>query len=203
LPRRTARTSLVEVERIAKTAGQNADPIVDSLRNASESAERAAKTIESTADTASRNVEPIVQSLRNAASSAEAAAKRAEQLMGTSQRQNYDVAELEEMVIHTLAFDLANRLPEGMMILPGQAQPSGAMRSVSVTFEDLAPGPDRVFVLDARWTLTAPGADELTRHERITVPLESTESPAIVAAMSRALATLAGRIVAAIQETAR
>lgn len=105
---------------------------------------------------------------------------------------------LEEMVIHTLAFDLANRLPEGLMILPGQARPSGAMRSVSVTFEDLAPGPDGMFVLDARWTVTSPGAAELTRHERITVPLESTESPAVVAAMSRALATLADRIVAGL-----
>ena len=37
-------------------------------------------------------------------------------------------APLEEMVIHTLAFDLANRLPEGMVVLPGQAKPA-AMRS--------------------------------------------------------------------------
>ena len=35
-------------------------------------------------------------------------------------------------------------------------------------------------------------------YERITIPLESTESPAIVAAMSRALATLADRIVGAM-----
>jgi uncharacterized lipoprotein YmbA len=105
---------------------------------------------------------------------------------------------LEEMVIHTLAFDLANRLPEGMVILPGQAKPSGAMRSLYVTFEDLAPGPDRVFVLDARWSLTAPGKTELTHHEQITIPMESAESPAVVAAMSQALATLADRIVAGI-----
>lgn len=100
---------------------------------------------------------------------------------------------LEEMVIHTLAFDLANRLPEGMVILPGQPRPAGA-RSLSVTFEDLAPGPDGVFVLDARWTL----ASGTTQHERITVPLESSESPAVVAGMSRALALLADRIVAGL-----
>lgn len=104
---------------------------------------------------------------------------------------------LEEMVIHTLAFDLANRLPEGLMVLPGQPRPSAA-RTLAVTFEDLAPGPDNVFVLDARWTLAAPGAAEVTRHERITVPLESAQSPAIVAAMSRALAQLADRIAAGI-----
>jgi uncharacterized protein len=99
---------------------------------------------------------------------------------------------IEEMVVHTLAFDLANRLPEGMIVLPGQPRPTGT-RSLSVTFEDLAPGPNNVFVLDARWTLA-----DVTHHERIEVPLASTESTALVAAMSRALATLADRIVAGI-----
>lgn len=100
---------------------------------------------------------------------------------------------LEDMVMHTLAFNLANRLPEGTVVLPGQARPAGSMRSLTVVFEDLAPGPDRVFVLDARWTL-----GELTRHERITVETASLESADIAAAMSRALATLADRIVAAL-----
>jgi uncharacterized protein len=104
---------------------------------------------------------------------------------------------LEEMVLHTLAFDLANRVPEGLIVLPGQPRPSGA-RSLAVTFEDLAPGPDGVFVLDARWTLAAPGTTDVTHHERITVPLASTESPAVVAGMSQALALLADRIVAGL-----
>lgn len=98
---------------------------------------------------------------------------------------------LEEMVLHTLAFDLANRLPDGLIVLPGQPRPSGA-RSLAVTFEDLAAGTDNVFVLDARWTL----GDGAPHHERITVPLESAESPAVVAGMSRALAMLADRIAA-------
>lgn len=99
---------------------------------------------------------------------------------------------LEEMVIHTLAFDMANRLPPGSVVLPGQAKPT-AMRAVYVTFEDLAPGPDNVFVLDARWTM-----DARSGHERITVPMASNETPQIVAAMSSALATLAERIIAAV-----
>lgn len=103
---------------------------------------------------------------------------------------------LEDMVLHTLAFDLASRLPQGMVILPGQAKP-GAMRSLFVTFEDLAPGPDNVFVLDAHWTLTTTGAPERTGHERITIPMASNESPRIVEAMSTALATLADRIAPA------
>ncbi|HVE71800.1 MAG TPA: PqiC family protein [Thermoanaerobaculia bacterium] len=99
---------------------------------------------------------------------------------------------LEDMVNHTLSFDLASRLPEGMVILPGTAKP-GAMRSLYVTFEDLAPGPDNVFVLDARWTM-----GDLTRHERVTVPLSSADSAAVVAAMSQALAQLSDRIAAAL-----
>ena len=102
-------------------------------------------------------------------------------------------APLEEMVIHTLAFDLANRLPEGMVILPGQAKPSKPMRSIYVIFEELAAGPDPVFVLDARWTL-----GEVTRHEVIRIDLQSMESPAIADAMSRALGALADRIAAAL-----
>lgn len=101
-------------------------------------------------------------------------------------------APLEDMVTHTLAFDLASRLPEGMVVLPGQPKPA-AMRSMAVVFEELAPGQDRVFVLDARWTVGG-----MTRHERITVPMASLESPEIPKAMSAALAELAQRIAAAM-----
>ncbi|HEX6159688.1 MAG TPA: PqiC family protein [Thermoanaerobaculia bacterium] len=99
-------------------------------------------------------------------------------------------AALEDMVIHTLAFDLASRLPEGMVVLPGQPKPAN-MRSLAVVMEELAPGQDRVFVLDARWTLAG-----VTRHERITVPMPSLDSPEIPKAMSAALAELAQRIAA-------
>ena len=99
---------------------------------------------------------------------------------------------LEEMVIHTLAFDLAGRLPEGMVVLPGQAKPA-SMRSLYVTFEDLAPGPDGVFVLDARWTM-----GDLAGRERITVNT-TMDSPAIAAAMSQALGMLADRVVARLR----
>jgi uncharacterized protein len=102
---------------------------------------------------------------------------------------------LEEMVIHTLAFDLAGRLPEGMVILPGQAKPS-AMRALYVTFEDLAAGPDGTFVLDARWVVTAPGTPELAGRDRVTIAAGGTEPEQVVSAMSNALAQLADRIVA-------
>ena len=106
-------------------------------------------------------------------------------------------APLEEMVVHTLSFDLANRLPEGMVILPGQARPAaGSMRSIHVTFEELAAQPDSRFVLDARWTVGGFGLEERSGREQIAIPLESMETPVIVEAMSLALAQLAERLVA-------
>jgi uncharacterized lipoprotein YmbA len=107
-------------------------------------------------------------------------------------------APLEEMVLHTIAFDLANRLPEGMVVLPGQTKPAGAMRSISVVFEELAPGPEPLFVLDARWTVTD-NATKVTHHERIPITMASMDSAEIAAAMSRALATLADRMATALR----
>ena len=101
---------------------------------------------------------------------------------------------LEEMVIHTLAFDLAGRLPEGMVVLPGQARPS-ALRALYVTFEEFTVQPNGDFVLDARWVVTAPGAPEMVGRERVTLPGTGTEPAQIVAAMSNALGQLADRIV--------
>jgi uncharacterized lipoprotein YmbA len=97
---------------------------------------------------------------------------------------------LEDMVIHTLAFDLAKRLPNGAVVLPGAVKPATA-RPMVIVFEDLAARADRTFVLDARLT-----TGTTTRHERITVPLQSLDSAKIVAGMSDALSELADRIVA-------
>jgi uncharacterized lipoprotein YmbA len=107
-------------------------------------------------------------------------------------------APLEAMVMHTLAFDLARRLPTGMVVLPGQAKPAGAMRSLFVVFEDLAAGSDNVFVLDAQWTLVTPGAPGRTGRERITVQLSSLDSSQIASGMSQALAALSERILAGL-----
>lgn len=100
---------------------------------------------------------------------------------------------LEDMVIHTIAFNLARRLPEGMVILPGQAKPSGAVRPLYITFEELSAGPENRFVLDARWKWGAAGP---ASHERIEVPTSSLESAEVVRAMSLALGMLAERIAA-------
>ena len=109
-------------------------------------------------------------------------------------------APLETMVLHTFAFDLADRLPEGMVVLPGQVQPAGGQRSIDLVFADLAAGPDAVLVLDVHWTVRSSpsGPAELAGHERLSEPLDSLDSASIAAGTSRALATLADRLVAAV-----
>ena len=105
---------------------------------------------------------------------------------------------LESMIVHTLAFDLAQRLPEGMVVLPGQAKPAGAMRSVYVVIETMEAGPQNALVLDARWSVGAT-TPATARHERIEVPLASLDSGAIATGTSTALGMLADRIVAGLE----
>jgi uncharacterized lipoprotein YmbA len=93
---------------------------------------------------------------------------------------------LGQLVLHTLAFDLADRLPAGMVILPGATKPA-TMRSIDVTFVELAAGPDAKVVVDARW--------DRTRHERIEVPIASLDSANVAKGLSQALAALADKIV--------
>jgi uncharacterized lipoprotein YmbA len=99
-------------------------------------------------------------------------------------------ADLKPLVLHTLAFDLASRLPEGMVVLPGETKPA-AMRPIDVVFEQLAAGPDPKVVLDARWKL-----DNVTHHESIAVDIPSLDSKNVATGMSQALAQLADRIAA-------
>ena len=75
-------------------------------------------------------------------------------------------ATFSDLVLHTLAFDLADRLPQGMMVLPGETKPA-ALRAIDVVLEEIAAGPDAKVVLDARW---------LTHHEHIEVPIASLDS---------------------------
>jgi uncharacterized lipoprotein YmbA len=97
-------------------------------------------------------------------------------------------APLEAAVLHTLAFDLASRLPEGMVVLPGQSQP-GAMRTIDVVFGELAAGPEAKVVLDARWIVA-----NVAHHERIVVDVPSLDSASVADGVSRALGMLADRI---------
>jgi uncharacterized lipoprotein YmbA len=101
-------------------------------------------------------------------------------------------ATLSNAVLHTLAFDLADRLPQGMVILPGDTRPA-AVRPIDVVFEEIAAGPDVKVVIDARLN---------TRREHVEVPIASLSSANVASGMSQALAQLADRIVAAFAHRA-
>ena len=98
-------------------------------------------------------------------------------------------ATLSDVVVHTLAFDLAGRLPDGMVILPGETKPS-AMRSIDVAFEQIAAGPDSRVIVDAVWGRT--------HHEHIEVPISNLQSASVASGMSQAIGLLADRIAASI-----
>jgi uncharacterized lipoprotein YmbA len=101
---------------------------------------------------------------------------------------------LAPLVLHTLAYDLADRLPVGLVVLPGEAKPIAAMRSIDVGFEDLAAGPDAKVTLDAHWVVHEAGRADVTHHDRLDVPLSSLDSVSVASGMSQAVATLADRI---------
>jgi len=65
-------TSLVELEKVAKTAGQNVDPIVQSLRNAAESAEGAAKSAQQLVGTSQKQNYDVAELIRELTRAAEA-----------------------------------------------------------------------------------------------------------------------------------
>ena len=103
---------------------------------------------------------------------------------------------LEPLVLHTLAYDLAGRLPLGMMILPGEVKPPSQMRTIDVAFEDLSAGPDAKITVDAHWIVKEPGRPDIAAHDRFTVDVPSLDSANVAAGMGQALGALADRIVA-------
>lgn len=100
-------------------------------------------------------------------------------------------APFETMVLHTLAHDVAARIPPGMIVLPGQTKPAGAVRPIEVVFEEIAAGPDDELRLIAHVEIGG-----TTTVERVTEPMGSLASDEVAMATSRALAVLADRIVA-------
>ena len=110
-------------------------------------------------------------------------------------------AALEPLVLHTVAFNLADRLPEGMVVLPGQPIPAGGVRGIDLMFGEISAGPENSVVVDVRWHLRGRGANapSLARQEKIVVPIASLESAQVAEGMSRALGELADRIVAQLR----
>lgn len=107
-------------------------------------------------------------------------------------------ASLEPLVLHTLAYDLASRLPLGMMILPGEPKPPSQVRTIDVAFEDFSAGPDAKITVDAHWIVKEPGRPDIAAHDRFTVSIPGLDSASVAAGTSQALGALADRIVASL-----
>ncbi|HJW95984.1 MAG TPA: ABC-type transport auxiliary lipoprotein family protein [Thermoanaerobaculia bacterium] len=99
-------------------------------------------------------------------------------------------ADMQPLVLHTLAFDLASRLPEGMVILPGEVKPA-TLRPIDIVFADLSAGPDAKINVDAQWKIGG-----VTHREVFAIDVPSLDSKNIATGMSQALAQLADRIAA-------
>ena len=104
-------------------------------------------------------------------------------------------APFKDLVLHTLAFDLAARLPVGTVIVPGETKPA-AMRSIDVAFEELAANADRSVVADARWVVHEPGRPDIAHRDRIVANVASLDGPQIATGLSQVLAGLADRMAA-------
>lgn len=111
--------------------------------------------------------------------------------------ENRWAAPLDDLVRRTLAADLAARLPPGRVLAPGDPVPPGGARTLTVDVQDFIPD-QRHVTLNARWTLLdgTPPRPVLTRRETIDITAASPSTAAEVAAMGRALGTLADRIAA-------
>jgi uncharacterized lipoprotein YmbA len=81
-----------------------------------------------------------------------------------------------------------------MVILPGQSQPDGGMRSLDVVVEELAAGPDHNVVFDARWTMRESGRADITQREHIITDIPSLDSANVATGISNAIGTLADHV---------
>ena len=102
-------------------------------------------------------------------------------------------ASLQPLVLHTLAFDLAARLPEGMVVLPGAMRPA-TVRTIDVVIEDITAGPDAKVTLDAHWI-----AAGVSHREQIAIDIASLDSANVAMGTSQAVAALADRIAPAMR----
>jgi uncharacterized lipoprotein YmbA len=111
---------------------------------------------------------------------------------------------LDELIRHTLAYDLAARLPQGEFILPGVPKPrAGDLRVLLVTFQAFSAGPDNRVTLLAHWDLVDAHTQRtlVAGDAKIDVQAGSSHGGDIAAAMSRALAELADQAASEIHNS--
>lgn len=108
---------------------------------------------------------------------------------------------LDRMVRRTLTLDLANRLPQGEVMLPGQPRPAN-LRVLVVSFERFSAGPDNTVVLTAGWSLVDSHSAKvlLKRRASLSVTARSSTGGAVAAAMSQALGKLADEMASTMDK---
>ena len=107
---------------------------------------------------------------------------------------------LDDMVRRVLADDLAARLPAGVSLIESAATtPPGVTLAVEVSRFDA--DESGAVTLTARWETLGPTGRPLgpARESAIVEPGSGKDAPAVVTAMSRAVATLAARIAAGLR----
>ncbi len=109
-------------------------------------------------------------------------------------------APLDALVRRTLTLDLAARLPDGEVVLPGQPDPEGSLQVVVVAFRAFAADSAGDVTLDARWTLVREPSEAplLTREARVSAHAATPAWDDLAAAISEALARLSDGMAATL-----
>jgi uncharacterized lipoprotein YmbA len=105
---------------------------------------------------------------------------------------------MRDMVMRVLVEDLSLRLPKGQVFADSGQLPVRADTTVDVDISRFDADPNGEVVLAARWSVQRQGQRAQLRSDRITVPSNPADTPALVAAMSDALGQLADRIASAL-----
>ena len=110
-------------------------------------------------------------------------------------------APLDEMVRNVLSRDIAERLPEGTVVLPDAPAPART-DSLVVTIAQFGPDASGLVRLEGSWSLLAGSSDTpMLQHDfRLDAGSATTDGDATAAAMSRAVGDLAANIASTLTQ---
>jgi uncharacterized lipoprotein YmbA len=113
-------------------------------------------------------------------------------------------APLDVLVQRTLASDLASRLPNRLVVLPGEPDPPGRIDVLVIIFRIFSLDAENRVLLGARWTLANGQSKDalVTDDVRFTIQAASSSSADVAEAMSTALAKLSDAIATALAAAA-
>ncbi len=109
-------------------------------------------------------------------------------------------APIRQLIRRTLSADLTARLPPGSVLPLGDPAPSGGLRIVTLNIQQFGGDASGRVVLQTTWRLSRSGSTSTgpPHSEMIELHAGSGKVPAIVPAMSQALAELASRIAQSV-----